>query len=253
MNPNRTKEQTEQDERDAWNLRQQGYTQTEIAEKLGVDQSTVSRALSRMNKKLHAEFVKQAEEMKAEQTVQLDYIQRQAMDGFERSKRDAKTKRTVTKSVGVGGKGGDDDEPDEVPGMYLRRRSGADEDDEDEFEEVSEEERARLIASGAATDADFLTVVERKTTDEAKGQAGDARFLSAAIEALRSKRAIWGIEAPKKAEISGPQGGPIQVSGPAKAKAEAELTEWRKQMATEVSSFSSAPPTPPTSATPTES
>lgn len=55
-----------------------------------------------------------------------------------------------------------------------------------------------------------------------------------------------------KLEITGKNGGPLQMTTPALEQAQQELAEWRKQRMSELSSLPSAVPTPPTSATPTE-
>lgn len=56
-----------------------------------------------------------------------------------------------------------------------------------------------------------------------------------------------------KLELTGANGGPVQVTTPALEQAAQELQEWRKQRMSELSSLPSLPPTSPTSATPSGS
>ena len=58
-------------EQAAWELRQQGYRQTSIAEKLGIDPRTVSDALQRIEKRVLAEMHTEAAQYKARVTAAL--------------------------------------------------------------------------------------------------------------------------------------------------------------------------------------
>src|SRR5438876_388853 len=44
------------------------------------------------------------------------------------------------------------------------------------------------------------------------GQSGNPALLAQAIKALADQRQIWGLNSPEKREVSGPAGGPIQVT-----------------------------------------
>jgi transposase len=214
------KEVTIERERRAWELRQKGWSHRRIAAELGIDDSTVTKALQRVTKRALIDLKDKVEEMKTEQTFQLDHIQDEAMQAWERSKEDAELSRTVTKKIGATPKkeglekaaierqspdaenADDADRTDwERPGMYLAP----------DGEETTEEERRRLLAEKEAADNSPLTVIEERTTGERKGQVGDPRFLEQAQKAMDAKRAIWGIESPRKQELSGPSGGPIKV------------------------------------------
>lgn len=72
-------------EREAWKLRLQGWTQENIAARLGCDQTTISLCLKRIERKLHTEFIAQAEETKALQHAQLEEVYREAMEKWHRS------------------------------------------------------------------------------------------------------------------------------------------------------------------------
>jgi Family of unknown function (DUF5681) len=57
---------------------------------------------------------------------------------------------------------------------------------------------------------------------------------------------------PQALELSGKDGGPIETSSAAQEAAARELAAWRQQMSALLPNISSAPPMPPTPATPTE-
>lgn len=76
--------QTERELR-AWTLRQDGYTQTEIAQSLGIDQGTVSRILDRVNRRELKRLSARVEALKADQTSQLERIASQAARAWESS------------------------------------------------------------------------------------------------------------------------------------------------------------------------
>jgi predicted transcriptional regulator len=82
-------------ERRAWDLRLQGWTQQQIAEELGLSQSTVCVALDRIEKKLAREFRDHAEEVKARQTEQLQMVFQAAWEQWRRSCEDAQKVKTV--------------------------------------------------------------------------------------------------------------------------------------------------------------
>ncbi len=78
-----TREVTRENELRAWELRQKCWTQERIAAELGVDQGTVSKMLSRMNRRYLKTIQTQIEERKAEQTGQLEKIAESAFTSFE--------------------------------------------------------------------------------------------------------------------------------------------------------------------------
>src|SRR5262245_23815956 len=51
-----------------------------------------------------------------------------------------------------------------------------------------------------------------ETVSVIRDQDGDPRYLDLAMSALADIRKIWGADAPKKAELTGKDGGPIQTS-----------------------------------------
>ena len=56
-----------------------------------------------------------------------------------------------------------------------------------------------------------IPAVKVKTTQERKGQSGDSALLEKAMKALADIREIWGLDAPKKAEVTGADGEPFKV------------------------------------------
>jgi predicted transcriptional regulator len=208
----KNREETLHREADAWDLRCKGWTEQRIADKLGVTRMAVSKILKRVSTRRYKELAAAVEEQKVVQTEQLDHILGEALDAWERSKESAE--KTRTKSLGAkpeenkppvqaaqGEDGRDHEEPEERPGMYLN----------DDGEEVDEEERAKVLAAvNLKPDGSIMTIVER--VDEVRHQVGDPRFLKAAMEAQEAKRQIWGLDAPKRAEVSGIGGGPIKIT-----------------------------------------
>lgn len=249
------KEVTADNERKAWELRRKCWTQERIARELGIERSTVAKMLQRRDKVLAREFKDRAEGIKAQQAEQLEYITEEAMDGWERSKLDAEMERTVAKRLGAKPGAKPEEKPGqsrsrdsggaEVPGMYLNPETG---------EEVDAETAAEMIADAArkAAEGSGLTMVEETTTKEARGQAGDPRFLDQARGAMADIRTIWGLDAPKKNELTGKDGRPLEVDAPTLREAAKELDEWRKQMTDQLSNMPSASPMSPISPTPTE-
>lgn len=162
-----TTEVTREREREAWRLRQQGWTQQRIADRLEVTHQAVDVMLFRIEKRLAAEFREHAEEMKARQTAVLEQVMEEALEQWRRSTEDAVTEVTVKGKVT--GKGG-------------RSKEGADKD----------ESRAQV-------------------TRTVEGQTGNPALLEKAMKAMEGIRSIWGLDAPKKQEHSGPDGEPFKV------------------------------------------
>ena len=52
----------------------------------------------------------------------------------------------------------------------------------------------------------------RKRTKTTERQSGDAALLVKAMEALKAIRELKGLDPPKQTEVTGPQGGPIQLT-----------------------------------------
>jgi len=88
MEADKHRQKTQAWSEEAWKLRVEGWTQQRIAAKLGVSHQRVSQILQRKEKELHAEFVVQAEEIKARQTERLDHLYDRLTTQFEASCRE---------------------------------------------------------------------------------------------------------------------------------------------------------------------
>ncbi len=78
----------------AWELRQQMWTQKRIADELGICHQAVSKILKRIDERFLAKADELIAEQKAAQTEQLRYIADEALQAWERSKRNAETVTT---------------------------------------------------------------------------------------------------------------------------------------------------------------
>jgi len=162
-----SQEVSKEREREAWRLRQHGWTQQRIADQLGVTHQAVDLMLSRIEKKLAEQFKEQAAEIKARQTAILEVVTDEALTQWRRSCEDAVTEVTVKgKVTGKGGKAQGSGDKDESRAQVTR------------------------------------TVV---------GQSGNASLLAQARGAMSDVRTIWGLDAPKREEWTGKDGGAIEI------------------------------------------
>lgn len=91
----KTDEEVLAHEEEAWNLRVHGWTQSRIANKLGVTQQAVSVMLKRAGVKFRERFMLDIKHVKDEQVAQLQLVADEALQGWFRSKE--AIKRNVTK------------------------------------------------------------------------------------------------------------------------------------------------------------
>lgn len=159
----RTRNERDHLKRKAWRLRvEERLTQSEIAERIGCDHSTVSRWLAETEDELAARFTDEALRVRAQITGRLQDIGRRAMGAFERSQED-----DVTETETHGPQG-----------------------------------------------------TEHRTVT--RGQSGNPALLEAARKADMDIAALWGLEAPKKTDVTS---GGKEIRG---LSFEAALTELRK-------------------------
>ena len=105
MPPNSARDQTAiAIEAAAWDLRTQGHSQRRIAERLGVGQATVHRALRRVERRELARMSDRVEREKVRQTLILEYVIDEAFQAFERSKQPRR--RASSRTGRTGGPGG---------------------------------------------------------------------------------------------------------------------------------------------------
>lgn len=83
-----------------WSLRQKGWSQRRIAEELEIDQGTVCRALDRINKRELKRLSERVEAHKIESTHILEHIRDEAIQAWEKSKRNKR--RVLSKGTGDG-------------------------------------------------------------------------------------------------------------------------------------------------------
>lgn len=81
------RERTKQRETLAFEMRCEGFTQTRIADELGITQSAVSLMLARVSGKAEAELATLAAQKKMEMMERLETVFTEAMNAWERSKR----------------------------------------------------------------------------------------------------------------------------------------------------------------------
>ena len=85
--------------KEAWDLRQESYTNAEIARFLKIGPKRVSAMLARLEKRALGEVACEVRDVKVRHTAQLERVAREAFRAWLRSKRDAETRRTRTKTV----------------------------------------------------------------------------------------------------------------------------------------------------------
>lgn len=90
---------------DAWELRCQGWTQTRIAQQLGVTQATISRDLKWASQRALADLTAVVEQTKREQVHQLERIADEALQSWERSKANYKSVSKTVKGTRSDGEG----------------------------------------------------------------------------------------------------------------------------------------------------
>lgn len=149
----------------AWDLRVQHHLSLrQIAERVGVSHTTVQRLLRTVENRLAKEFVGHAERVKARQAAQLEHV---AADALAQWYRSCGEQVTVTVQAG------------RVHVLKLR------EGDSDGF-----------------TEKEKIVELPDLTTTSTKTQTGDPQLLAQAISALAAVRAIWGLDAPKRTDLT---------------------------------------------------
>lgn len=100
MPGNVSKEVTRERERRAWELRQACWTQERIAGDLGVDRSTISKMLARIDRRLLKQVEAAVFAMKVAEDARLEFIIDEAMQAWQRSKSPAVAKRVTKTKAG---------------------------------------------------------------------------------------------------------------------------------------------------------
>jgi hypothetical protein len=105
------KEITVERELRAWTLRQQGYTQTQIASIIGVDQGTVSRILDRIYARETAKLGDLVQAQRVVQIYQLEHMYSEVQRAWERSKGERHRGVLKRETAGQPGAGPQDGDP----------------------------------------------------------------------------------------------------------------------------------------------
>ena len=154
----RSKIQRERDRQEITRLYLRGVSQMDIAAKLGVNQSTVSRDLKAIQKQWRESALINMDEAKQRELARIDELERTYWDAWLVSCEDAEIER-------------------------IKQAGGA-----------SGDKRAEIIK-------------------EKRGQSGNPAFLAGVERCIQLRVKIIGLEAPKKQEITGKDGGPIKLYG----------------------------------------
>ena len=123
---------------------------------------------------------------------------------------------------------------------------------------VKRKTESALPAKTPGSDLDavqsLLASMTRKRTKTTERQSGNAALLAKAMEALKAIRELKGLDPLKQTEVTGPQGGPIQLT--VREMTDEQLLaliarETAKQQAIAVESAPLPPPLPPPGSTET--
>ncbi|WP_394794855.1 hypothetical protein [Armatimonas sp.] len=204
--------------------------------------SSVHEALERALAKRKLLTDEQMIAQKHEHTMMLEHKLEEAVDAWERSKRNTETERIVEKTLGKPIEGeefqphggslkrtkrgpinppsvlAEDAEPgnwdivdfESIPGYFYDEKTG---------EETLPEERAGIMATwimeqmkAGRDPAAVQMILERTVTTTTAGRSGDPRYLAEFRACLAEIRKIWGTDAPVKQEFTGKDGAPISVA-----------------------------------------
>jgi hypothetical protein len=212
-------------------MRRQGYTIYTIAAKYGVTPQAVSVAMKAIERKLYVVMAEQLAEMRASQTAMLEANLERALIEWFKSQQDAERETILEKSLAATS----NEQEEQGHGGSLKRRRKqpldagyvADESESQDWETVDlesipgyfydeatgeetlPEERPGIVAAWLMEkmrrerDASprMAGLIERTVTTVSEGQCGDPRYLAEIRSCLAEIRKIWGLDAPKKAEV----------------------------------------------------
>ncbi len=151
--------------RQAWDLRvTKHWSLRKIADELGIAHTTVQQMLRTVEQRLAKEFVGHAERIKARQSAQLEHMAAQALEQWYRS-----CGELVSVTVTSG----------RVQVQKLRESDGE-----------------------GYTETYEIVSLPDLTTTATQEQTGNPQLLAQARGALEDIRAIWGMDAPKKTDVT---------------------------------------------------
>lgn len=162
---------TRQRELEAWELVAQGFSQREIAKRIGISQPAVCVMLDRIQQRVLATLEKKVKLEKSRQSAILDYVLAEAAAAWRESKDAFKvsTKKTRKKPRRLS-----------ASGAVIRNPDDDEADDGLQLEELM---------------------------NRAESRYGDARFLAEIRGALADKRKLWGLDVAPAPQ--GPGGNPL--------------------------------------------
>jgi hypothetical protein len=199
------KEVTAELERQAWKLRMRCWSHEEIADKLGVTPSAVSRMLKRMGDKLTKAFQEDIHQVRAEQTGHLFEIARLALDTWEAAQQAAtQPEPSDTPSQNL------DDKAQEpapnaqrpTPNPMTPPKSGVGGQTPEAIDTPNTSTPPESGIGGQDTKAS-----EARETPNAKRQVprSNAAYLKVALQAYAAIRSLWGMDSPKKGAAATPE------------------------------------------------
>ena len=97
-----SKETARAHEQQAWELRREGRTHSQIAELMGLERTTVTKILQRVRKRVQSKLDSDVEQHRSEQIARYEKIYAEAMAAWELSK--DSTKKTAVRKKVTGGK-----------------------------------------------------------------------------------------------------------------------------------------------------
>lgn len=104
---------------EVWELSLRGYSQREIAERVGISQPAVCKILQRVADQVWADRRAHAQRERARRLAQLDYLYRESLTGYARSQEDdvQQTQRTIHAAAATA-------VPQDVTEVRVRKRPG---------------------------------------------------------------------------------------------------------------------------------
>lgn len=203
-----------------------GKSHADICRQLGISEDTIARDMQAVGSEVQALCRERASELLAIAVAHLlevidsawrDYrLEARREREWLAGKLDFPTLERATKSLGVG--------------------DGGDKDDED--------------ADAAAAEVSAALEIKEKRGRRRPGwRSNKAKYLEIVTSTTRELTQLVGLQK-IVLEHQGKGGGPIEVNDVARAAADQELAEWRRQQSEKLLSMQSLPPMPPTSSTP---
>jgi hypothetical protein len=177
-----SEEITQEREHRAWQMRLQFCTQAEIAAELGVTQGAVSQMLKRVRQRLAQEFAEEAAEMRAEQTEQLFALLRELYLAWQQTKPPAAPQPAPSSNPEAEEQREIPQPPPSVPTSSTP---------------IPEKQQGTKEEGSSIHPSSFLL-------PPSQPKAGGLGYPRMMLQAMSAVRSLWGLDAPKKAEVTQP-------------------------------------------------